>query len=130
MMRLTQEYQVHENELTRKCQELDKEVKKEEEEVAVLRTGLTLEEAIAERDKRLEVVKKLEDKLEDLKTKTGSKDMAAVKKEAQKKDEIYSREYTKRKRMCNDVLEGILEGFPGSKKQLYEDIGIEVAIVK
>lgn len=36
------------------------------------------------------------------------------------------KEYRKRKRICIDILEAILEGYPKSKKQLYEDIGIEL----
>ena len=34
-------------------------------------------------------------------------------------------EWRKRKRMCSDMLEAILEGYPKTKKALLEDIGIE-----
>ncbi|XP_064614255.1 homologous-pairing protein 2 homolog [Liolophura sinensis] len=47
------------------------------------------------------------------------------------KDKIYHerakfvKEWRKRKRMSNDILGAILEGYPKTKKQLYEDIGVE-----
>ncbi|KAI0231510.1 Homologous-pairing-like protein 2 [Lamellibrachia satsuma] len=37
----------------------------------------------------------------------------------------YVKEWKKRKRMANDILDAILEGYPKKKKDLYEDIGIE-----
>lgn len=33
--------------------------------------------------------------------------------------------YKKRKRMCTDILDAILENYPHSKNKLYEEIGIE-----
>lgn len=33
--------------------------------------------------------------------------------------------YRKRKRMCTDILDAILESYPHSRKKLYEEIGIE-----
>ncbi|XP_064401382.1 homologous-pairing protein 2 homolog isoform X2 [Halichondria panicea] len=35
------------------------------------------------------------------------------------------KQWRKRKRMANDMLEAILEGYPKSKKQLCEEVGIE-----
>ncbi|ELU15467.1 hypothetical protein CAPTEDRAFT_203418 [Capitella teleta] len=37
----------------------------------------------------------------------------------------YVKEWRKRKRLGNDILNAILEGYPKSKKELFEDIGIE-----
>lgn len=35
------------------------------------------------------------------------------------------KEYKKRKRICTDIINAILEGYPKSKKVLIEEIGIE-----
>ncbi|CAJ0967815.1 unnamed protein product [Ranitomeya imitator] len=37
----------------------------------------------------------------------------------------YSKEWRKRKRMATDIFEAILEGYPKSKKQFFEEVGIE-----
>lgn len=42
-----------------------------------------------------------------------------------KSREMYIKEWRTRKRIANDILNSILEGYPKSKKELYEDIGIE-----
>lgn len=34
-------------------------------------------------------------------------------------------EYRKRKRLCNDMIDGIMEGYPKPKKKLIEDTEIE-----
>ncbi|XP_037914158.1 homologous-pairing protein 2 homolog isoform X2 [Hermetia illucens] len=34
-------------------------------------------------------------------------------------------EFRKRKRICNNMIDSILEGYPKTKKQLLEDIGVE-----
>ncbi|XP_039281360.1 homologous-pairing protein 2 homolog [Nilaparvata lugens] len=49
------------------------------------------------------------------------KRMKVVKEERAK----YVKEYRKRKRMCMDILNAIMEGYQGSKKTLMEEIGIE-----
>jgi len=39
--------------------------------------------------------------------------------------ERVAREYRRRKRMCTDILDSILENYPKSKKDLFEEIGVE-----
>lgn len=39
--------------------------------------------------------------------------------------EKYVKEWRKRKRIASDILNSILEGYPKTKKQLFEDIGVE-----
>lgn len=39
--------------------------------------------------------------------------------------EKYIKEWRKRKRTTNDILDSILEGYPKNKKCLYEEVGIE-----
>ncbi|XP_075578892.1 homologous-pairing protein 2 homolog isoform X3 [Pelecanus crispus] len=38
---------------------------------------------------------------------------------------LYCKEWRKRKRMATELLEAILEGYPKSKKQFFEEVGIE-----
>ncbi|NXG78508.1 HOP2 protein, partial [Baryphthengus martii] len=38
---------------------------------------------------------------------------------------LYCREWRRRKRMATELLDAILEGYPKSKKQFFEEVGIE-----
>ncbi|XP_029429474.1 homologous-pairing protein 2 homolog isoform X4 [Rhinatrema bivittatum] len=38
---------------------------------------------------------------------------------------LYCKEWRKRKRMATDLFDAILEGYPKSKKQFFEEVGIE-----
>ncbi|XP_009894126.1 PREDICTED: homologous-pairing protein 2 homolog [Charadrius vociferus] len=38
---------------------------------------------------------------------------------------LYCKEWRRRKRMATELLEAILEGYPKSKKQFFEEVGIE-----
>lgn len=42
-----------------------------------------------------------------------------------KKRDTYTLLYHKRKRMCMNIIDGIMEGFPKTKQKLMEDIEIE-----
>nr|UVJ69099.1 PSMC3IP [Pagiophloeus tsushimanus] len=48
-----------------------------------------------------------------------------VKKKTEENYNKYLGIYRKRKRLCLDILDAILENYPNTKKHLYEDIGIE-----
>lgn len=48
-----------------------------------------------------------------------------VKKKVQEEYEKRLAGYKKRKRMCLDMLDAILENYPKTKKQLYEEVGLE-----
>ncbi|XP_054252706.1 homologous-pairing protein 2 homolog isoform X2 [Indicator indicator] len=39
--------------------------------------------------------------------------------------QLYCREWRRRKRMATELLDAILEGYPKSKKQFFEEVGIE-----
>ncbi|KAJ7417331.1 PSMC3 interacting protein [Pitangus sulphuratus] len=39
--------------------------------------------------------------------------------------QLYRREWRRRKRMATELLDAILEGYPKSKKQFFEEVGIE-----
>lgn len=38
---------------------------------------------------------------------------------------LYCKEWRRRKRMATELLDAILEGYPKSKKQFFEEVGIE-----
>ena len=42
-----------------------------------------------------------------------------------KKHELAVKEWRKRKRMCTNVMDAILESYPKSKKEFIEEVGIE-----
>ena len=42
-----------------------------------------------------------------------------------KTHELAVKEWRKRKRMCTNIMDAILEGYPKSKKDFIEDVGIE-----
>lgn len=48
-----------------------------------------------------------------------------MKKKVQEEYEKRLATYKKRKRMCLDMLDAILENYPKTKKQLYEEVGLE-----
>ena len=60
------------------------------------------------------------------KSSTVTAPVVSEKKEDLKADrEKCVREWQKRKRLCLDVLGAIMESYPKSKKELFEEIGIE-----
>lgn len=72
---------------------------------------------------------KLQAKLNGYSQKRAPVSASDVTKVRQMKDKTVS-EWRKRKRMCCDMLDAILEGYPKGKKALYEEVGIEVDDVK
>ena len=47
------------------------------------------------------------------------------KEQISKNHELAVKEWRKRKRMCTDVMNAILEGYPKPKKDFLEEVGIE-----
>lgn len=46
-------------------------------------------------------------------------------KAVEQKYEKYLNAYKKRKRLCKDMIDTIMESYPGTQKKLVDDIGIE-----
>lgn len=130
LMRIDKELQVHANEIESKCQDVEKEIKAQETALAVLRSSMTIEEAREEKKILTESIKALTQKLDELMEATGSQDLSESKRKAETALKDYSKEYSKRKRMCLDIIDCILENYPGSKNDLYDEIGIEPKIVQ
>lgn len=99
-------------------------IKNLEFELKNLKSSLTNEEAKTEKDKLEKQVEQMKAKL-----KTLSENSSPISEESKQKIEKnhtkYLKEYRKRKRICNDIIDSILEGYPKKKKDLFEEVGIE-----
>ncbi|CAG2245194.1 PSMC3IP [Mytilus edulis] len=72
-----------------------------------------------------ELVQKLRSLNSSISTEDAEKEVNSLNEDIYKMREKFVKEWRKRKRLTNDVLGAILEGYPKTKKQLYEDVGIE-----
>eukprot|EP00117_Sycon_ciliatum_P007862 scpid60107/ scgid10808/ Homologous-pairing protein 2 homolog; Nuclear receptor coactivator GT198; PSMC3-interacting protein; Proteasome 26S ATPase subunit 3-interacting protein len=103
---------------------LEAECRTKEATLSGLTSALTTEEA----EKQLAIVskevKEMEERLDQIKG--GSNHISPGEKEKIcKQHDLMKKTYRKRKRMAMEVVDSILEGYPKSKKQLLEEIGIE-----
>merc|ERR1712098_207847 len=99
-------------------------VKQLENKVKNLKSSLTNGEAKVELEKLLEVNNSLKERL--LKLENNQEVISAEDKE--KIVKLHSSavaQWKKRKRMASDVLDSILEGWPKTKKSLFEEIGVD-----
>ncbi|CAD1477621.1 unnamed protein product, partial [Heterotrigona itama] len=125
LMRIDKELQAHANEVESKYQEFEREIKVQEALLSSMKSSITIEEA---RRQKIELQKKIAlmtNKLDGLMEASGAEDLTESKKKAEKALNEYSREYAKRKRLCTEILDCILDNYPGSKTELYEEIGID-----
>ncbi|KZC06167.1 Homologous-pairing protein 2 like protein [Dufourea novaeangliae] len=130
LMRIDKELQAHANEVESKYQELDKEIKLQEALLISIKSSITVEEAQKKKAELEENIRILTNKLDNLMESSGIEDMSESKRKAEKAINEYSREYVKRKRLCTEIIDCILENYPGSKTDLYKEIGIEPKIVQ
>ncbi|CAL7944395.1 unnamed protein product [Xylocopa violacea] len=130
LMRINIELQVHANEVENKYRELENEIKVQEALLASIKSSITVEEAKKQKVALEETIKALTNKLDSLMEASGSEDLTETKEEAEKALNEYSRECIKRKRLCTDILDCILDNYSGTKTELYEDIGIEPKVVQ
>jgi len=128
-MRIDKELQSHASEIENKYQEVVREMKEQETLLASLKSSLTLEEAQKEKITLQQSVKELTRKLDELMETSGNEDLQESKRKAQENLDEYSREYLKRKKICVEIIDCILESYPGTKDELYEDIGIDSTTV-
>ena len=102
----------------------NEELKSAESKLKVLRSQPTNEEAEHELTELEVVVKCLEERL----AKLSSQQNLVSKEEKEiieRNHEIAVKEWRKRKRMCCNVMDAILENCPKSKQSFIEDVGIE-----
>ena len=129
-MRIDKEMQAHANEVESKYQELENEIKVQEALLVSIKSSITIEEAKKQKAQVQENIKVLTHKLDGLMEASGTEDLTECKRKSEKALNNYSREHVKRKRLCTDIMDCILESYPGSKTELYEEIGIESETVE
>ena len=129
LMRMNRELQSHANEVENKYRELQEEIKVQEALLLSIKSSITIEEAKKEKVKLKERIEVLTNKLDGLMEASGTEDLTETKRKTEEALNEYSREYSKRKRLCTDILDCILDNYPSSKTELYEEIGIDFKIV-
>lgn len=112
------------NELSNTWSALQKEIKSSEDALGNLNKSITNEAAESELEHLKVEIPALKEKLKNLQNKSGNFD-PKEKKALCDKQEKYHKEYIRRKRMANNIIDAILEGYPKSKKQLLEELGVE-----
>ncbi|XP_025424835.1 homologous-pairing protein 2 homolog isoform X1 [Sipha flava] len=104
--------------------EVERKYKQSEIEVKAIQGTCSIEEAKRKVAEMEEIVSGLRSQLDQLSGQSGNvpeKERETVKKDYEK----ITKEYRKRKRMCTEILDSILENCPKSKKALFDEIGIE-----
>ncbi len=108
---------------------LEEKVKKAEAVAKALLAELTTRAARKEADAMENEVSAMTKKLKTLSGNEGDQTVQLVTKEelsrSAAKRETAVRAWRTRKRMCQEVIETLLEGYPKSKKALHEEVGIE-----
>ncbi|XP_055908837.1 homologous-pairing protein 2 homolog [Eupeodes corollae] len=118
--------------LTQKKLQLDSTSKTKQDKIRELETKLksfsaipSLEALKIEKKNLQESVDEITSKLDNIRAKQGVKISSDDIKKVEKRHVKYLSAYRKRKRICTDMIDAILEGYPKSKKILIQDIGLE-----
>lgn len=101
-----------------------------EASLATLSSQMTVGEAREEIEKLEEEIQCMEKEWEEAQGQASSSHETTTgdrldKDTLEKKYNLYLAAYRKRKRICTEMIEHIMEGYPKSKQQLLEDIGVE-----
>uniref|UniRef100_A0A8D8Z4Z4 Homologous-pairing protein 2 homolog n=1 Tax=Cacopsylla melanoneura TaxID=428564 RepID=A0A8D8Z4Z4_9HEMI len=122
-----EELKTKERELTEKqalLKKLQDENKQIKAKIKNLTQNLTTEEALVMKTKLVQEVTEKKTKLENLSNNVEVVSEADKKKLQETKEKLV-KEYRKRKRMCTEMLDAVLENYPKSKKILLEETGVE-----
>lgn len=111
------------NDLTSELTKTEQELLTIENEKKRYSNQVSTEDAVKMENELLESVKKLEEKLQMLSEK-GTKVSAGDKQKLTKEKDFVAKEYKKRKRICLDTCDAILENYPKPKRMLFEEAGI------
>ncbi|XP_013878907.1 homologous-pairing protein 2 homolog isoform X2 [Austrofundulus limnaeus] len=103
--------------LTQSCRQLDAELKE-------LNSSLTTEDMVAEIKELKAENSGYKARLEKIKSATNHV-TPEEKEKVYKERDVYGKEWKKRKRLASDMINAILEGYPKSKKELLEEVGVE-----
>lgn len=110
--------------MTQKLKDSTEAQRRLDSELQVLNTSLTTNEAQAHVTELTKVCSQYEEKLKVLQSNTSAVS-PDERQEIVKARTTYIKEWRKRKRMVTDITNTILEGYPRSKKDLLEEVGIE-----
>ncbi|XP_008328226.1 homologous-pairing protein 2 homolog isoform X1 [Cynoglossus semilaevis] len=103
--------------LTQSCRQLDAELKE-------LNSSFTTEEMKAEIQELKAECCGYRARLEKIKSATNHV-TPEEKEKVYKEQTLYVKEWKKRKRLASDMINAILEGYPKSKKEFLEEVGLE-----
>jgi len=103
---------------------LSSQVKKKDNELNGLSSQIKTEDAVAAIENLIKENEVLKDRIQKLKTGTVLITKEERKKIFENKEKNVSH-WRKRKRMTTDIVDSILEGYPKSKKDLLEEVGME-----
>ena len=104
---------------------LKESVKALEAELSALSKELTLEEAKAKLIELTELNSELEARLNGIKSSGGKQITQSEKSRIQNHHTTNVTHWRKRKRLASDMLDQILENYPKSKRELFDEIGVE-----
>ncbi|XP_061906023.1 homologous-pairing protein 2 homolog [Entelurus aequoreus] len=103
--------------LSQSCRQLDADLKE-------LSSSLTTQQMISEIGRLKDECSTSRERLE--KIKSASNHVTPEEKEKVLKEQnVYVKEWRKRKRLASDMMDTILEGYPKSKKEFLEEVGVE-----
>ncbi|XP_030264548.1 homologous-pairing protein 2 homolog [Sparus aurata] len=103
--------------LTQSCRQLDAELKE-------LSSALTTEEMVSEIQELKEECSGYRARLQKIKS-ARNHITPEEKEKVYKERDVYVKEWKKRKRLASDMINAILEGYPKSKKEFLDEVGVE-----
>ncbi|NXX43571.1 HOP2 protein, partial [Tricholaema leucomelas] len=110
--------------LSAKVQALQQSCRQMEAELKDLNSSMTTPEMAKELEELRKDCRSYTEKLERIKSATNHVS-PEEKEKVCSEQQLYCKEWRRRKRMATELLDAILEGYPKSKKQFFEEVGIE-----
>ncbi|NXH12641.1 HOP2 protein, partial [Bucco capensis] len=110
--------------LSAKVQAVQQSCRQMEGELKELNSSMTTPEVVREIEELRNDCVSYTEKLERIKSATNHV-TPEEKEKVCSEQKLYCKEWRRRKRMATELLDAILEGYPKSKKQFFEEVGIE-----
>lgn len=110
--------------LNAKLQEITRQLQGRQSQLSALSNTLTKEQLVEKIETVSEERDRLKARLEKLTSNTNFVE-PEVKDRIYKDNEKFVKEWRKRKRLANDMIDAILEGYPKGKKALLEETGVD-----
>ncbi|XP_031328048.1 homologous-pairing protein 2 homolog [Photinus pyralis] len=110
--------------LTENLKRVANELQTKMTDLQALQGKITTAEAKRQRDEKRDEILHIQNKLKALQDEPNPI-TAEQKIKIESEHEKHLKEFRKRKRMCMDILNSILENYPKTKKHLFEEVGVE-----